>query len=176
MLFAGSATEDSREQDVNSVDSEETTSDEPQPLQVIPFADQRSEPPVIDPVRLGVDHPFARMTSVMEGISLFGAVPHFVQVLGEENPPVILGAHSLPKAPIDSQVPALEGVPIQGVDSIADVEVQGVESALASAIPMADESKPPCPPFFFAYHSLFVYIDVCVFFFDTPLPYLNSRW
>ena len=173
MLFAGSAVEGSHEQDVNSVDSEETTSDEPQPLQIIPFAGQRSEPPVIDLVRLGADHPLARMTSVMEGISLFGAVPHLVKVLREENSPVILGAHSLPKAPIGSQVPTLEGIPIQGVDSIADVEVQGVESALASAIPMADESKPPCPPFF-AYHSLFVYIHV--FFFDTSLPYLNSRW
>ena len=172
MLFAGSAVEGSHEQDVNSVDSEETTSDEPQPLQIIPFAGQRSEPPVIDLVRLGADHPLARMTSVMEGISLFGAVPHLVKVLREENPPVILGAHSLPKAPIGSQVPALEGIPIQGVDSIADVEVQGVES---SAIPMADESKPPRSPFFCCL-SFFVCVHTCIFFFDTSLPYLNSRW
>ena len=123
MSFAGSAAEDSHDQDVSSVDSEETTSDEPQPLQVIPFAEQRSEPPVIDPVRLGVDHPLARMTSVMEGISLFGTVPHFVKVLREENSPVILGVHPLSKAPIDSQVHALEGVPIQDVDGMADAEV-----------------------------------------------------
>ena len=97
----------------------------------------------------------------MEGVSLFGAVPYFVKVLKEENSPVILGAHSLPKAPIDSQVPALGGIPIQGVDGIADVEVQGVESVLASAIPMADESKPP--PFFFRLSS-FVCVHTCIFF------------
>ena len=171
MSFAGSAVEDSHDQDVNSVDSEETTSDEPQPLQVIPFADQRSELPVIDPVRLGMDHPLARMTSVMEGVSLFGAVPHFVRVLREENSPVILGAHSLPKAPIDSQVPALGGIPIQGVDSIADVEVQGVESVLASAIPMEDESKPP-RSFFFGL-SFFVCVYTCMFFFFDTSPSLS---
>uniref|UniRef100_A0A2N9ED07 Aminotransferase-like plant mobile domain-containing protein n=1 Tax=Fagus sylvatica TaxID=28930 RepID=A0A2N9ED07_FAGSY len=37
--LAGSAAKDDHDQDVGSVDSEETISDEPQPLQIIPFAD-----------------------------------------------------------------------------------------------------------------------------------------
>ena len=109
----------------------------------------------------------------MEGISLFGTVPHFVRVLREEGSPVILGTHSVSKAPIDSQVHALEGVPTQDVDGdgTADTEVHGVESVPAGAIPLADESK----PFSFAYHPLSMYIYVC-FFFDTSLPYLVSKW
>uniref|UniRef100_A0A2N9J1V2 Aminotransferase-like plant mobile domain-containing protein n=1 Tax=Fagus sylvatica TaxID=28930 RepID=A0A2N9J1V2_FAGSY len=135
------AGEDSHDQDVSSVDSEETTLDEPQLLQVIPFADQRGEPPVIDPVRLRMDHPLAKMTSVIEGVSLFGTVPHFVRVLREEGSPVMLSTHSLSEAPIDSQVHALEGVPTQDVDGdgMADTEVHGVESIPAGAISLADE-------------------------------------
>jgi hypothetical protein len=132
--------------------------DEPQPLQVIPFADQRGEPPVIDPVRLRMDHPLARMTSVIEGVSLFGTVPHFVRVLREEGSPVMLSTHSLSEAPIDSQVHALEGVPTQDVDGdgMADTEVHGVESVPVGAISLADESK----PFSFACHPLSTYIYV----------------
>uniref|UniRef100_A0A2N9H9K0 Aminotransferase-like plant mobile domain-containing protein n=1 Tax=Fagus sylvatica TaxID=28930 RepID=A0A2N9H9K0_FAGSY len=63
-----------------SVDSEETISDEPQPLQIIPFADQRDEPRTIDPIEFHSNPPFARMASVMEGISLFGVAPRFERI------------------------------------------------------------------------------------------------
>uniref|UniRef100_A0A2N9GIS5 Aminotransferase-like plant mobile domain-containing protein n=1 Tax=Fagus sylvatica TaxID=28930 RepID=A0A2N9GIS5_FAGSY len=46
--LAGSAAEE--DQDIDSVDSEETIADEPQPLQIVPFADQRDEPRTIDPI------------------------------------------------------------------------------------------------------------------------------
>ena len=108
-----------------------------------------------------MDHPLARMTSVIEGVSLFGTVPHFVGVLREEGSPVMLGAHSLSKAPIDSQVHSLEGVPTQDIDGdgMADTEVHEVESVPAGAISLANESK----PFSFAYHPLSTYIYIYIF-------------
>ena len=49
-IIAGSAAEDSHDQDADSVDSEETILAEPQLLQIIPFAAQHDEPPIIGPV------------------------------------------------------------------------------------------------------------------------------
>uniref|UniRef100_A0A2N9F8G5 Aminotransferase-like plant mobile domain-containing protein n=1 Tax=Fagus sylvatica TaxID=28930 RepID=A0A2N9F8G5_FAGSY len=60
--LAGSAAEEDYDQGTDSVDSEETIADEPQPLQIIPFADQPDEPRAVDPIREGspmvvIDHP-----------------------------------------------------------------------------------------------------------------------
>ena len=82
-IIAESAARDSHDQDVNSIDSEETTSNEPQPLQIIPFSDQYDGVHAIDLVESCMDHPFARMTSIIEGISAFGAIPRFERVLIE---------------------------------------------------------------------------------------------
>ena len=50
------------------------------------------------------------MSSIIEGVSLFGTVPRFERVLREESSPVVIGEQSLSEIPIDSQVPALEGI------------------------------------------------------------------
>jgi hypothetical protein len=71
VIIVGSAAKDDHDQDVGSVDSEETISDKPQPLQIIPFAGQRDEPRTIDPIEFHSNPPFARVASVMEEISLF---------------------------------------------------------------------------------------------------------
>uniref|UniRef100_A0A2N9FWF7 Aminotransferase-like plant mobile domain-containing protein n=1 Tax=Fagus sylvatica TaxID=28930 RepID=A0A2N9FWF7_FAGSY len=125
--LAGSAAEE--DQDVDSVDSEETIADEPQPLQIVPFAEQRDEPRTIDPIELHSDPPFARMTSVMEGISLFGVAPHFERILREESSPMVISDRSSSGILIGGQVPALEGTPIQDADDrgMADTEVRGVD-------------------------------------------------
>jgi hypothetical protein len=89
-----------------------------------------------------VDHPFARMTSVMEGISLFGAIPRFERVLREESS--FTGEeHSLSGISIGSQVPALGGTLAQDVESgdVADTEVLEVDTIPASDISLADKSK-----------------------------------
>jgi hypothetical protein len=144
-IIAGSAAEDSHDQDANSVDSKETILTEPQPLQIIPFTDQHDESPVIDPVDSCVNHPFTRMTSIMEGISLFGVVPRFERVLREEGSPVVVGEHSLLGVPISSQVPTLEGTLAQDVESgdAADTEVLGVDTIPASDTSLVDKSKSP---------------------------------
>ena len=111
-IIVGSATEDDHDQDVASVDSEETISDEPQPLQIIPFADQHDEPRTIDPVGSHSNPPFARMASVMEGISLFGVAPRFEKVFREESSPMVVSDLPSSGVFISSQVPALEGTPI----------------------------------------------------------------
>uniref|UniRef100_A0A2N9EIL7 Aminotransferase-like plant mobile domain-containing protein n=1 Tax=Fagus sylvatica TaxID=28930 RepID=A0A2N9EIL7_FAGSY len=86
--LAGSAAEEDYDQGTDSVDSEETIADEPQPLQIIPFADQPEEPRAIDPIEFHLNPPFARMTSVVEGVSLFGVAPHFGRILREEGSPL----------------------------------------------------------------------------------------
>ena len=105
-IIVGSAAKDDHDQDVNSVDSEETISDEPQPLQIIPFADQHDEPRTIDPA------PFAKMASIMEGISLFGVAPRFERVFREESSPMVVSDRPSSGVFTGSQVPALEGTSI----------------------------------------------------------------
>ena len=65
------------------------------------------------------------MSSIIEGVSLFGTVPRFERVLREESSPVVISEHSLSEVPIDSQVPALEGTSAQNVESggMANTEV-----------------------------------------------------
>uniref|UniRef100_A0A2N9E6W1 Aminotransferase-like plant mobile domain-containing protein n=1 Tax=Fagus sylvatica TaxID=28930 RepID=A0A2N9E6W1_FAGSY len=72
---------------------------------------------------------FARMTSVMEGISLFGVAPHFERILREESSPVVVSDHPSSGTFIGGQVPALEGILIQDADGggMADTEVRGVD-------------------------------------------------
>jgi hypothetical protein len=84
------------------------------------------------------------MASIIEGISLFGVAPRFERVLREEDPPVVVGDHSLSGALIGSQVHALEGALIQDVDGggMANTEVHGVETVPAGDISLVDESKP----------------------------------
>uniref|UniRef100_A0A2N9HJJ6 Aminotransferase-like plant mobile domain-containing protein n=1 Tax=Fagus sylvatica TaxID=28930 RepID=A0A2N9HJJ6_FAGSY len=127
VIIVGSAAEE--DQDIDSVDSEETIADEPQPLQIVPFADQRDEPRTIDPIEFHSNPPFARMTSVMEGISLFGVAPHFERILREESSPMVVSDRSSSGTLIGGQVPALEGTPIQDADGggTADTEVRGVD-------------------------------------------------
>uniref|UniRef100_A0A2N9HAB7 Aminotransferase-like plant mobile domain-containing protein n=1 Tax=Fagus sylvatica TaxID=28930 RepID=A0A2N9HAB7_FAGSY len=124
-IIAESAAKDSHDQDANSVDSEETTSNEPQPLQIIPFSDQYDGVPTIDSVESCMDHPFARMASIMERISAFGAIPRFKRVLREESSLSASGEHSLSGVSIGSQVPKFEGTFAQDVESgdAADIEV-----------------------------------------------------
>jgi hypothetical protein len=116
IVTAGSTAEDSHDQDVDSVDSEETILAEPQPLQIIPFAAQHDEPRTIDPVGFHSNLPFTRMASIMEGISLFGVAPRFERVLREESSPVVVSDHPPSGVLIGSQVPALKGTSIQDVD------------------------------------------------------------
>ena len=92
--IAESATMDSHDQDANFVDLEQTTSNEPQPLQIIPFSDQYDGVPAIDSVESCMDHLFVRMASIMEGISAFGAIPCFERVLREESSLAASGEHS----------------------------------------------------------------------------------
>uniref|UniRef100_A0A2N9I0U6 Aminotransferase-like plant mobile domain-containing protein n=1 Tax=Fagus sylvatica TaxID=28930 RepID=A0A2N9I0U6_FAGSY len=127
VIIVGSAAEE--DQDIDSVDSEETIADEPQPLQIVPFADQHDEPRTIDPIEFHSNPPFARMTSVMEGISLFGVAPHFERILREESSPVVVSDHPSSGTFIGGQVPALEGILIQDADGggMADTEVRGVD-------------------------------------------------
>uniref|UniRef100_A0A2N9IES6 Aminotransferase-like plant mobile domain-containing protein n=1 Tax=Fagus sylvatica TaxID=28930 RepID=A0A2N9IES6_FAGSY len=94
--LAGSAAEEDYDPGTDSVDSEETVADEPQPLQIIPFADQPNEPRVNDPI---------------------------------ERAPLWWLLITLRQGPFTGgQVPALEGIPIQGADGggTADTEVRGV--------------------------------------------------
>uniref|UniRef100_A0A2N9H252 Uncharacterized protein n=1 Tax=Fagus sylvatica TaxID=28930 RepID=A0A2N9H252_FAGSY len=97
--------------------------------QIIPFADQPDEPRAIDPIEFHLNPPFARMTSVMEGISLFGVAPHFERILREEGSPMVVIDHPSSGTFIGGQVPALEGIPIQDADGggMADTEVRGVD-------------------------------------------------
>uniref|UniRef100_A0A2N9IFN7 Aminotransferase-like plant mobile domain-containing protein n=1 Tax=Fagus sylvatica TaxID=28930 RepID=A0A2N9IFN7_FAGSY len=127
--LAGSAAEEDYDQGTDSVDSEETIADEPQPLQIIPFADQPEEPRAIDPIEFHLNPPFARMTSVVEGVSLFGVAPHFGRILREEGSPMVVIDHPLSGTFTGGQVPALEGIPIQDADDrgMADTEVRGVD-------------------------------------------------
>uniref|UniRef100_A0A2N9GHN1 Aminotransferase-like plant mobile domain-containing protein n=1 Tax=Fagus sylvatica TaxID=28930 RepID=A0A2N9GHN1_FAGSY len=125
--LAGSAAEE--DQDIDSVDSEETIADEPQPLQIVPFADQRDEPRTIDPIELHSNPPFARVASVMEGISLFGVAPRFERIFREESSPMVVSDRPSSGTFIGGQVPALEGTSIQDADDggMADTEVRGVD-------------------------------------------------
>uniref|UniRef100_A0A2N9FUA4 Aminotransferase-like plant mobile domain-containing protein n=1 Tax=Fagus sylvatica TaxID=28930 RepID=A0A2N9FUA4_FAGSY len=127
--LVGSAAKDDHDQDIDSVDSEETVSDEPQPLQIVPFADQRDEPHTIDPIELHSNPPFARVASVMEGISLFGVAPRFERIFREESSPMVVSDRPSSEAFIGGQVPALEGTSIQDADDggMADTEVRGVD-------------------------------------------------
>uniref|UniRef100_A0A2N9HIE7 Aminotransferase-like plant mobile domain-containing protein n=1 Tax=Fagus sylvatica TaxID=28930 RepID=A0A2N9HIE7_FAGSY len=127
-IIVGSAAEEDYDPGTDSVDSEEAIADEPQPLQIIPFADQPDEPRANDPIEFHLNPPFARMTSVVEGVSLFGVAPHFGRILREEGSPMVVIDHPSSGAFTGGQVPALEGIPIQGADGggTADTEVRGV--------------------------------------------------
>jgi hypothetical protein len=153
-IIVGFAAEDDHDQDVDSVDSEETISDEPQPLQIIPFANRRDKPRTIDPVGFRSNPPFARMASIMEGISLFGVAPRFERVFREESSPVVVSDCPPSGVFIGSQVPALEGTSIQDADDgdMADTEVCGVDVVPEGDISLVDESK----LFFFYLSPLFV--------------------
>ena len=172
-IIVGSAAKDDRDQDVESVDSEETILDEPQPLQIIPFAYQHDEPCTIDPVGFSSNPPFARMASIMEGISLFGVAPRFERVFREESSPMVVSDRPSSGVFTGSQVPALEGTSIQDADDggMADTEVHGVDVVPEGDISLVDESK----LFFFYISSLFV-----TFFFlfwsdsETPVPAENE--
>jgi hypothetical protein len=152
VIIAGSAAEE--DQDIDFVDSEETIADEPQPLQIVPFADQRDEPRTIDPIEFHSNPPFARMTSVMEGISLFGVAPHFERILREESSPMVVGDRSSLGTLIGGQVPALEGTSIQDADDggMADTEVRGVDVVPEGNTSLVKEDK----PFFLRLSPLFV--------------------
>jgi hypothetical protein len=141
VIIVGSAAEE--DQDIDSVDSEETIADEPQPLQIVPFADQHDEPRIIDPIEFHSNPPFARMTSVMEGISLFGVAPHFERILREESSPVVVSDHPSSGTFIGGQVPALEGILIQDADGggMADTGVRGVDVVPGGNIFLVKESK-----------------------------------
>ena len=140
-IIVGSAAEDDHDQDVTSVDSEETISDEPQPLQIIPFSGQHDEPRTIDLAGSQSNPPFARMASVMEGISLFGVAPRFERVLREESSPMVVSDLPSSGVSISSQVPTLEGTPIQDADDggMADTEVRGVDVVPEGDISLVDE-------------------------------------
>jgi hypothetical protein len=142
-IIVGSAAEEDYDQGTDSVDSEETIADEPQPLQIIPFADQPEEPRAIDPIEFHLNPPFARMTSVMEGVSLFGVAPHFGRILREEGSPMVVIDHPLSGTFTGGQVPALEGIPIQDADDrgMADTEVRGVDVVPEGNISLVKESK-----------------------------------
>uniref|UniRef100_A0A2N9EQH2 Aminotransferase-like plant mobile domain-containing protein n=1 Tax=Fagus sylvatica TaxID=28930 RepID=A0A2N9EQH2_FAGSY len=73
--------------------------------------------------------PFARMASVMEGISLFGVAPRFERIFREESSPMVVSDRPSSGIFIGGQVPALEGTPIQDADDggMADTEVRGVD-------------------------------------------------
>uniref|UniRef100_A0A2N9HVA9 Aminotransferase-like plant mobile domain-containing protein n=1 Tax=Fagus sylvatica TaxID=28930 RepID=A0A2N9HVA9_FAGSY len=100
-IIVGSAAEEDYDPGTDSVDSEETIADEPQPLQIIPFADQPDEPRANDPI----------------------------EILREEGSPMVVIDHPSSGAFTGGQVPALEGIPIQGADGggTADTEVRGVD-------------------------------------------------
>uniref|UniRef100_A0A2N9GAC1 Aminotransferase-like plant mobile domain-containing protein n=1 Tax=Fagus sylvatica TaxID=28930 RepID=A0A2N9GAC1_FAGSY len=143
--LVGSAAKDDHDQDIDSVDSEETVSDKPQPLQIIPFADQRDEPRTIDPIEFHSNPPFARMASVMEGISLFGVAPRFERIFREESSPMVVSDRPSSGIFIGGQVPALEGTPIQDADDggMADTEVRGVDVVpedVETPVPVEKES------------------------------------
>jgi hypothetical protein len=142
-IIVGSAAEEDYDQGTDSVDSEETIADEPQPLQIIPFADQPDEPRTIDPIEFHSNPPFARMTSVMEGISLFGVAPHFERIFREEGSPMVVIDHPSSGTFIGGQVPALEGIPIQDADGggMADTEVRGVDAVPEGNISLVKESN-----------------------------------
>jgi hypothetical protein len=166
-IIVGSAAEEDYDQGTDSVDSEETIADEPQPLQIIPFADQPDESRAIDPIEFHLNPPFARMTSVMEGISLFGVAPHFERILREEGSPMVVIDHSSSGTLIGGQVPALEGILIQNADGggMADTEVRGVDVVPEGNISLVKESNLLClcllplfvtfsPSFFFCFGQM----------------------
>jgi hypothetical protein len=170
VIIVGSAAEE--DQDIDSVDSEETIADEPQPLQIVPFADQRDEPRTIDPIEFHSNPPFARMTSVMEGISLFGVAPHFERILRGESSPVVVSDRPSSGTLIGGQVPALEGTPIQDADGsgMADTEVRGVDVVPEGSISLVKEDK----PFFLMLITSVRYMIIYLFFFfwsdvETPV-------
>ncbi len=152
VIIVGSAAEE--DQDIDSVDSEETIADEPQPLQIVPFVEQRDEPRTIGPIEFHLNPPFARMTSVMEGISLFGVAPHFERILRGESSPVVVSDRPSSGTLIGGQVPALEGTPIQDADGsgMADTEVRGVDVVPEGNTSLVKEDK----PFFLRLSPLFV--------------------
>jgi hypothetical protein len=173
VIIAGSAAKDDHDQDIDSVDSEETIADEPQPLQIVPFADQRDEPRTIDPIELHSNPPFARVASVMEGISLFGVAPRFERIFREESSPMVVSDRPSSGAFIGGQVPALEGTSIQDADDggMADTEVRGVDVVPEGNTSLVKENK---PFFFFCLSPLFV-TSLLLFFFlswsdvETPV-------
>uniref|UniRef100_A0A2N9IU29 Aminotransferase-like plant mobile domain-containing protein n=1 Tax=Fagus sylvatica TaxID=28930 RepID=A0A2N9IU29_FAGSY len=128
VIIVGSAAEE--DQDIDSVDSEETIADEPQPLQIVPFADQRDEPRTIDPIEFHSNPPFARMTSVMEGISLFGVAPHFERILREESSPMVVNADDGGMA--DTEVRGVDVVP-EDVEAPVLVEKESVAHVVSAA-------------------------------------------
>jgi hypothetical protein len=169
VIIVGSAAKDDHDQDVDFVDSEETISDEPQPLQIIPFADQRDEPRTIDPIGFHSNPPFARMASVMEGISLFGVAPHFERIFREESSPMVVSDRPSSGIFMGGQVPALEGTPIQDADDggMADTEVRGVDVVPEGNISLVKENK----LFFLCLSPLFVTFFF-FFFFGQMLRHL----
>ena len=93
LTIGESVVKDSNDQDANFVDSEEKTSNEPQPLQIFLF-DQYDGVLTVNSVKTSMDHPFARMVPIMERILAFGAIPCFERVLREESSPAASGEHS----------------------------------------------------------------------------------
>uniref|UniRef100_A0A2N9HMI2 Aminotransferase-like plant mobile domain-containing protein n=1 Tax=Fagus sylvatica TaxID=28930 RepID=A0A2N9HMI2_FAGSY len=111
--------------------------DEPQPLQIVPFADQRDEPRTIDPIEFHSNPPFARMTSVMEGISLFGVAPHFERILREESSPMVVNADGGGMA--DTEVRGVDVVP-EDVEAPVLVEKESV-AHVVSAAPSSSQTQ-----------------------------------
>jgi hypothetical protein len=142
-IIVGSAAEEDYDPGTDSVDSEEAIADEPQPLQIIPFADQPDEPRANDPIEFHLNPPFARMTSVVEGVSLFGVAPHFGRILREEGSPMVVIDRPSSGTFTGGQVPALEGIPIQDVDrgGMADTEVCSVDAVPEGNIFLVKESS-----------------------------------
>jgi hypothetical protein len=83
------------------------------------------------------------MTSVMEGISLFGVAPHFERILREEGSPMVVIDHPSSGTFTGGQVPALEGTLIQDADGggTADTEVRGVDAVPEGNISLVKESS-----------------------------------
>jgi hypothetical protein len=162
VVIVGSAAKDGHDQDIDSVDSEETVSDAPQPLQIIPFADQRDEPRTINLIEFPSNLPFARVASVMEGISLFGVALRFERIFREESSPMVVSDRPSSGTFIGGQVPALEGTPIRdaGDGGMTDTEVRGVDVVPEGNISLAKENK----SFFLCLSPLFVTLLFYSFF------------
>uniref|UniRef100_A0A2N9IAP6 Aminotransferase-like plant mobile domain-containing protein n=1 Tax=Fagus sylvatica TaxID=28930 RepID=A0A2N9IAP6_FAGSY len=106
----GFAAEDSHDQDANSVDSEETTLNEPQPLQIIPFSDRHAIPRFERVLR--EESSFTGEEHSLSGISIGSQVPALGGTLAQD---------------VES-------------GGVADTEVLEVDTIPASDISLADKS------------------------------------